>query len=121
VGFTLIEMLVVVLIMGILLAVAIPLYLSSVKNAAENTAKANLKTIATAAQAFRVKTGAYPTVITDLTTGATADLSPIIQTGVTYTYAGSVATATETADVFGGTGTTDVITFSLATGAFTGP
>jgi type IV pilus assembly protein PilA len=55
-GFTLIELLVVVLILSILMAVALPLYLSAVADAQKKTCRANMQTIANAAQAARVRT-----------------------------------------------------------------
>ena len=54
-GFTLIELLVVTLILSILMAVAIPLYLSSIKDARIKTCRANMQTIANAVQAQRAK------------------------------------------------------------------
>jgi type IV pilus assembly protein PilA len=54
-GFTLIELLVVTLILSILMAVAIPLYLSSVADAKLKTCRANMQTIANAVQSARVK------------------------------------------------------------------
>jgi len=53
-GFTLIEVLVVVLILSILMAIALPLYLNSVANAAKKTCRANMQSIANAVQAARV-------------------------------------------------------------------
>ncbi len=53
-GFTLIELLVVVLILAILMSVALPLYLSSQKNAEKRVCRANLQTIANAVQANKV-------------------------------------------------------------------
>jgi len=65
-GFTLIELLVVVLILSILMAVALPLYLSAVADAQKKTCRANMQTIANAAQAARVRTAAanYGAIIT---------------------------------------------------------
>ena len=122
-AFTLIELLVVVLILGILLAVAIPLYLSSVKNSATQTVRGNLRTIGQAAQAYKVKNNVYPTAIGDVV-GADKDLqsAPSGPRNVSYTLVGSTVTATEAGeDVFGtGTATSDSATFNVATGAYTG-
>jgi len=54
-AFTLIELLVVVLILSILMAVALPLYLSAVSDAQKKTCRANMQTIANAVQASRVR------------------------------------------------------------------
>src|SRR5580698_7078706 len=54
-GFTLIELLVVVLILSILMAVALPLYLSAVADSQRKVCRANMQTIANAAQAARVR------------------------------------------------------------------
>jgi len=64
-GFTLIELLVVVLILSILMAVALPLYLSAVSDAQRKTCRANMQTIANAAQAARVRTASadYTSII----------------------------------------------------------
>jgi type IV pilus assembly protein PilA len=55
-GFTLVELLVVTLILSILMAVALPLYLSAVKDSRIKTNRANMQTIANAVQAAFVKT-----------------------------------------------------------------
>lgn len=54
-GFTLVELLVVILIIATLMAVALPLYLSSVADAGKKTCRANMKDITSAAQAWKVK------------------------------------------------------------------
>jgi type IV pilus assembly protein PilA len=98
-GFTLIELLVVVLILSILMAVALPLYLSAVSDSQKKTCRANMQTIANAAQAARVRlaTADYGTIITastaainiTSTTAGLTDLSavPTCPSGGTYTLA----------------------------------
>jgi len=54
-AFTLVELLVVVLILAILMAVALPLYLDAVQQSEIRTCQANMQTIANAAQAYKVK------------------------------------------------------------------
>lgn len=79
-GFTLVELLVVVLILAILMAVAMPLYLSAVTDAQRKTCRANMQTIANAVQAARVKSGAsdYTTIIAGgVTTTNLADLTAV--------------------------------------------
>lgn len=65
-GFTLIELMVVVAIIGILSAIAIPAYLGIQKKAARSEAKATLSGIAMALENYYAETGAYcdPTVAT---------------------------------------------------------
>lgn len=54
-AFSLIELLVVVLILAILAAIALPLYLRSVSDSETNACKGNMKTIANAVQANKVR------------------------------------------------------------------
>ena len=54
-AFTLVEVLVVVLILSILTAVALPLYLSGISTSARRTARYNLQTLITAEQAYRLQ------------------------------------------------------------------
>jgi type IV pilus assembly protein PilA len=127
-GFTLIELLVVVLILGILLAVAIPLYLSSVRNSGTRTVQANIRTLANAAQAYRVRTGVYPATMGQSGfIGAGLDLTstPSGPGTTSYTLTGTantdaVITASEgSTDTFGTSTTGESITYQLSSGAFT--
>jgi type IV pilus assembly protein PilA len=56
-GFTLVELLVVVLILSILMSVALPLYLSAVTDSQKKTCRANMQTIADTVFAGKVKLG----------------------------------------------------------------
>jgi prepilin-type N-terminal cleavage/methylation domain-containing protein len=68
-GFTLIELMIVILIIAILVAIAIPVYISIQNGANQNTAKANMRTVDGAIQAYRAYWGAQQDP-------ATADLVP---------------------------------------------
>lgn len=58
-AFTLIEMLVVIIILGIALAIALPLYASSQKDAKLKACKANMVAIHQAEEAYRVRNRGY--------------------------------------------------------------
>ena len=93
-GFTLVELLVVVLILATLMAVALPLYLSSVADSAKKTCRANMQSIANAAQAWKVKNRAND--FTGLVMSSlTPDLgsTPVCPSGGNYTI---LLTGTET-------------------------
>ncbi len=67
-GFTLVEIMIVVAIIALLAAIAIPNLLRSRLNAAEANAQAVLKTISTAAESYAAANeGDYPTAIANLT------------------------------------------------------
>jgi len=59
-GFTLIELMVVVIIVGVLAAVAIPLYTGYIKNARTSEGQARLGAIMTAAKAYHQRYSAWP-------------------------------------------------------------
>ena len=58
-GFTLVELLVVVAIVGVLVAIAVPSYLGFGGRAADSSAKANLRAALPSAEAYYVDNGTY--------------------------------------------------------------
>lgn len=72
-GFTLVELVVVVLILGILAAVAAPRMFDTATEARENSTRQSLAVVRDAIQLHRAQTGAYP----DVSTLAT-DLAPYL-------------------------------------------
>jgi type IV pilus assembly protein PilA len=65
-GFTLIELMVVVLIIAILIAIAIPTFLGARRRAQDKQAQSNLRNALTAEKTYYVDTQAYSNVAADL-------------------------------------------------------
>ncbi len=101
-GFTLIELMIVVAIIAIIAAIAIPNLLGAKKSANEASAIANLRTISTACEQFRtsVVPASYPANLAGLTIagGAATDyvdavLAAGAKSGYNYALAGANANA----------------------------
>lgn len=65
-GFSLIELLIVLLIIGIISAIAIPRFTESQVPAYDATAKADIKNAITAIEMYNITNGAYPATATEL-------------------------------------------------------
>lgn len=65
-AFTLMEMIVVIVIMGLLMAIAVPVYNQYRKFAALSTTKSNLATLQEAIEGYKLTTQVYPSKLQDL-------------------------------------------------------
>ncbi len=85
-GFTLVEIMIVVAIIVLLAAIAIPNLLRARLNANEATAIASLKTISWAAQTYRTSNPSYPVNLSELSTSAPQYVDAILGSGVKQGY-----------------------------------
>jgi type IV pilus assembly protein PilA len=101
-GFTLVEIMIVVAIIALLAAIAIPNLLRARLNANESTATATLKTIVTSATSFAsVTNGAYPGTMAALATATPPYIDPSLsdaggaptKQGYIFTYTNADASA----------------------------
>jgi general secretion pathway protein G len=65
-AFSLVELLIVIIIIAVLAAVAIPRFANSTTRSKESALRANLKLFRNAVELFKADTGAYPAALADL-------------------------------------------------------
>jgi type IV pilus assembly protein PilA len=87
-GFSLVELLAVVLVLAVLAAVAVPLYTSQRRSAAGRACKANLTAISASLSGYALRNNAYPATLATLV-GTAEGLTavPTCPLGGAYTYA----------------------------------
>ena len=124
-GFTLVEIMIVVAIIALLAAIAIPNLLRAKLNANDALAKATIRAISTAAESYATaKNGNYPVDITSLT-GATPpylNTAYCTQTLSGYLYTCTLASATYSIAATPVTvGTSGTTTYTITTGGVLSP
>ena len=124
-GFTLVEIMIVVAIIALLAAIAIPNLLRAKLSANDALAKGTLRSLSTASEAFATaNSGNYPANITALT-GATPPYMNTAYCGSTlsgYTYNCTFASGSYSVTATPGTvGTSGTTTYTISTGGVLTP
>ncbi|MFQ6610178.1 MAG: prepilin-type N-terminal cleavage/methylation domain-containing protein [Fidelibacterota bacterium] len=117
-GFTLIEVLIVVVIIGILVAIAVPTYAKYVQKGYASDAKVSIKAILNAASVYEQTTGVSPSDIDVLETEGYLELDEAIKRKWQFEISETEIIATSLAEMEGGEG--QVITYYLEEGVYRG-
>lgn len=90
-GFTLVELLVAIIILGILAAIAIPSFLSPIAKAKRAVAKTQIRGVNTAQTAYRLENPHFATSFNDLALGSLSGTTASSTADYTYILNGNVA------------------------------
>jgi len=118
-GFTLVEVLIVVILVAILAAIAVPKYLQMVKGARAADAKVQVNAIHNAAKIYEQESGSWPGDLTILEDQGYVELEESTKRMWTFQLVGDQQIqATSTADMKGGAG--HVVTYNIQEGTWEG-
>jgi general secretion pathway protein G len=91
-GFTLVELLVVIVVLAVLAAIVLPRFMNSSRRSKESALRSDLKLLRNAVSLFNADTGTYPKLLTDLsstTAPTTATAKGLDNTGTETSYSPS--------------------------------
>lgn len=120
-GFTLIEMLIVVVIVAILAAISVPIYVEYVKTARASDAKTTINAIWQAAQVYYQDKGEWPATVEDLENEKYLEMARSTKLQWTFQIVGAPpqqVSATSTEQMKGGSGHS--VIYNIEDGTWTG-